>query len=173
MQLRGLLTGVTVANNILIRPAGCAPGKVIAIEGQGGFYPDGVNVIDNQLIQHTRGEAGDAVIASAQNTQNLRFSRNAFISRYAGMSFTADNMSQKLAMTAHGLTTKRGPCRLLNSGGALPTGLSTDADYYVIVVDANTIKLATSTSNAAAGIAVAFSDNGTGRTDSTCGYRPR
>lgn len=173
LQLRGLLTGVTVANNILIRPAGCAPGKVIAIEGQGGFYPDGVNVIDNQLIQHTRGEAGDAVIASAQNTQNLRFSRNAFISRYAGMSFTADNMSQKLAMTAHGLTTKRGPCRLLNSGGALPTGLSTDADYYVIVVDANTIKLATSTSNAAAGIAVAFSDNGTGRTDSTCGYRPR
>ncbi len=162
LQLRGLLTGVTVANNILIRPAGCAPGKVMAIEGQGGFFPDGVDVIDNQLVQHTHGQVGDAFIASAQNTNNLRFSRNALISRYAGLTFTADNATQALAITDHGLTTKRGPCRLLNSGGALPTGLSTDTDYYVIVVDANTIKLAASPSNAEAGTAVAFSDNGRG-----------
>jgi hypothetical protein len=162
LQLRGRLTGLTVANNILTRPPGCAPGKVMAIEGQGGFFPDGVDVIDNQLVQSTHGQAGDAFIASAQNTKNLRFSRNTLISRYAGLTFTADKTSQQLAITGHGLATKRGPCRLLNRGGALPAGLSSDTDYYVIVVNANTIKLATSSSNAAAGTAVAFSDNGTG-----------
>ena len=162
MQLRGLLTGVTVANNILIRPAGCAPGKVMAIEGQGGYYPDGVDVIDNQLVQYTHGQVGNAAIASVQNAKNLRFSRNALISRYAGLTFTADQTTEQLTITGHGLATRRGPCRLLNSGGALPTGLSTGTDYYVIVVDANTIKLATSSSNATAGTSVAFSDNGTG-----------
>lgn len=162
LQLRGLLTGVTVANNILIRPAGCAPGKVMAIEGQGGYYPDGVDVIDNQLVQYTHGQVGNAAIASVQNAKNLRFSRNALISRYAGLTFTADQTTEQLTITGHGLATRRGPCRLLNSGGALPTGLSTGTDYYVIVVDANTIKLATSSSNATAGTSVAFSDNGTG-----------
>ena len=85
------------------------------------------------------------------------------MSRYAGLTFIADQ--HDAAAGDYRTRTHyeaRGPCRLLNSGGALPTGLSTDTDYYVIVVDANTIKLATSASNAAAGTAVAFSDNGTG-----------
>lgn len=42
---------------------------------------------------------------------------------------------------------------LTNSGGALPTGLSA-TDYYVIRVDDNTIKLASSQANALAGTAV-------------------
>ena len=105
---------------------------------------------------------GDAAIASVQNTKNFRFSRNTLISRYAGLAFTADHTTQQLTITGHGLATRRGPCRLLNSGGALPTGLSTGTDYFVIVVDPDTIKLATSRSNAAAGIAVTFSGDGTG-----------
>jgi hypothetical protein len=53
--------------------------------------------------------------------------------------------------TAHGFTTGEGPIRLTNSGGALPTGLATGTDYWVIVDDADTIRLATSRANALAG----------------------
>lgn len=47
------------------------------------------------------------------------------------------------------------------STGTLPAGLSTGVDYYVIVVDANTIKLATSLANAQAGTAINITDYGT------------
>jgi hypothetical protein len=162
LQLRGLLKGVTVADNILIRPATAPPGKIVAIEGQGGSFPDGVDVIDNQLIQHTHGQEGDAFIASVRNAKNLRFSRNALISRYAGLTCTADHATDELTIVGHRLATERGPCRLLNEGGALPAGLAAETNYFVIAVDADTVKLATSVDDARAGNAVAFSDNGTG-----------
>lgn len=47
------------------------------------------------------------------------------------------------------------------TSGTLPTGLSA-TDYYVIVVDADTIKLATSAANALAGTAVNITGNGVG-----------
>lgn len=44
--------------------------------------------------------------------------------------------------------------QLTNSGGALPTGLATATDYYIIYVDANNIRFADSIENAAAGTQV-------------------
>jgi hypothetical protein len=44
--------------------------------------------------------------------------------------------------------------RLKNTGGALPGGLATNTDYYIIVTDADTIKFATSSANAVAGTAI-------------------
>lgn len=41
-----------------------------------------------------------------------------------------------------------------NAGGALPTGLSTSTDYYVIYIDANNIKLASSKANAISDTAI-------------------
>lgn len=67
-----------------------------------------------------------------------------------------------MTATAHGKQTGYGPVRLANSGGALPTGLSGSADYWLIVVDANTIKFATSAANALAGIAVDITGAGSG-----------
>jgi hypothetical protein len=65
-----------------------------------------------------------------------------------------------LTMTAHGqVTGSLGQC---TTTGGLPTGLSTSTNYYVIVVDANTIKLATSLANAVAGTAVDITGAGTG-----------
>jgi hypothetical protein len=119
-------------------------------------------VIDNQLVQHTQGHAGDAFIASVRNAKNLRFSRNSLISRYTGLTCTADHTTDQLMIAGHGLATRRGPCRLLNDGGALPTGLTAETNYFVIAIDADTVKLATSADDATAGTAVAFSDNGTG-----------
>jgi hypothetical protein len=55
---------------------------------------------------------------------------------------------------SHGLETKDGPYRLSNSGGALPTGLSTTQDYYIIKVDDDNYKFAESALLAGRGTAV-------------------
>lgn len=60
----------------------------------------------------------------------------------------------------HGLQT--GYQLQLTTTGALPTGLSASTTYYVIAVDANTFRLATSLANAAAGTAIATSGSQSG-----------
>ena len=80
----------------------------------------------------------------------------------ANLNFTADNTTNRLTATAHDMITGDGPFQLTNSGGALPTGLATGTDYWAILVDANTIQVASTFANAIAGTAVTFSDNGTG-----------
>lgn len=62
--------------------------------------------------------------------------------------------------TAHGFTT--GLAVQLTTSGALPTPLQLATNYYVIVLTANTFKLASSLANALAGTAVTLSDAGTG-----------
>jgi hypothetical protein len=52
-----------------------------------------------------------------------------------------------ITLSAHTLRTGV-KCTLTNSGGALPGGLAVSTNYYVIKVDANTIKLANSLDNA-------------------------
>jgi hypothetical protein len=59
-----------------------------------------------------------------------------------------DTDEDTITLTAHDFIT--GLKVALTTAGVLPTGLSA-TDYYVIVVDSNTIKLATSLANALAG----------------------
>lgn len=76
--------------------------------------------------------------------------------------FTADNTTEIFTAAAHGLQTGDGPVRVANSAGALPTGLVAATDYWVIRIDANTFKLATTFLNAIAGTFLLISTNGTG-----------
>lgn len=76
--------------------------------------------------------------------------------------FTATNADEKFHATAHGLQTGDGPLQVSNTGGALPTGLATLTNYFVITLDANTFMLATSLANALAGTNLAISTDGTG-----------
>jgi microcystin-dependent protein len=57
-----------------------------------------------------------------------------------------------LTLTSHGCLT--GDQIYLTTTGALPTGLTANTLYYVIYVDANTIRLATSRANAISGTAI-------------------
>ena len=69
--------------------------------------------------------------------------------------------TNELTITAHGLGT--GAKLQLTTGGTLPTGLSLLTDYWVINIDANTIKLATSFALAVAGTATPITvDTGLG-----------
>lgn len=57
-----------------------------------------------------------------------------------------------VSLTAHGFLT--GDMIYLTTTGALPTGLTANTVYYVIYVDANSFRLATSNANALAGTAI-------------------
>jgi hypothetical protein len=52
--------------------------------------------------------------------------------------------------------------RFTNSGGALPTGLSINTDYWLVRASATTARVATSFANALAGTTIAYTDAGTG-----------
>lgn len=73
-----------------------------------------------------------------------------------------DNTTEQLTITAHGLNTGDGFLRVYApTGGVIPGGLAPVTDYWVIVVSANVIKLATSSANALAGTAINITSNGT------------
>jgi hypothetical protein len=77
-----------------------------------------------------------------------------------------DTANEKLTATAHGLLTGD-RFRLRNVGGALPAAtpsLAMATDYFAILVDANNIKVATSSANAFAGTAVDLTGSGSGTT---------
>lgn len=75
--------------------------------------------------------------------------------------FTAVAATDVCTKTAHGMKTGL-KVQVSNSGGALPAGLSGATDYFVIVIDANTFKLASSLVNANAGTAIDLTTAGTG-----------
>lgn len=68
-----------------------------------------------------------------------------------------------LSVTAHGLSTGDGFLAVYSpDGGTLPAGLAAVTDYWAIVVDANTLKLASSSANALAGTAIDITTTGSG-----------
>ena len=80
---------------------------------------------------------------------------------YAGQTFTVTIASPGVVTKAgHGFT---GGERLrLSTTGALPTGLDTTSDYFVIFVDVNTFRLATSEANYVQGAAINTSGSQSG-----------
>lgn len=75
--------------------------------------------------------------------------------------FTASSSSGLLLTYTNDFNTLT-KVRFSNSGGALPTGLSTLTDYWLVRVSATTARVATSLANAIAGTVIAFTDAGTG-----------
>jgi len=77
--------------------------------------------------------------------------------------FTANATNDQLTSAGHGYTASgQDSVTLDNEGGALPSGLAKGLIYWIIYVDANTVKLATSQALAIAGTAIDFTTNGTG-----------
>lgn len=77
--------------------------------------------------------------------------------------------TNQITITAHGLTNGQGPV-FAASSATLPSGLAGDAPYWVIVVDSNTIQLASSLPNALAATAVSLGSTGTGSLTLTKGF---
>ena len=75
--------------------------------------------------------------------------------------FTASS-SSGLLLTYTNDFTNLTKVRFTNSGGALPTGLSTLTDYGLVRVSSTTARVATSLANAIAGTVISYTDAGTG-----------
>jgi hypothetical protein len=84
-------------------------------------------------------------------------------SSLASFASTAVNTSTNaINVTGHGLTTGQGPVWVSNQGGALPTGLVALTAYWVIMVDVDHFKLASSRANALAGTPISLTAQGSG-----------
>jgi len=79
-------------------------------------------------------------------------------SALAGKAFAANNTTDVLTAVGHGMTNGTRVRVRASTGGALPTGLAADTDYYVIAAAADTFQL----SAALGGAAVNFTTNGAG-----------
>lgn len=76
-----------------------------------------------------------------------------------GVASDVDVSANTITEATHGFTT--GLKGQASSTATLPAGLSAATDYFVIVIDANTYKLATTLNNALAGTAIDITDQGT------------
>lgn len=94
---------------------------------------------------HNEDDSGAGSIAEAQTNQ--------------GVASTVDVDANTIVIADHGFAT--GLKGQATSTGTLPAGLAGTTDYFVIVVDEDTIKLASSLSNANAGTAINITDQGT------------
>lgn len=61
----------------------------------------------------------------------------------ADLVFTADNASETFTSVGHGMESGDGPYRVSNAGGALPTGITADTNYWIVALTDDTFKLAT------------------------------
>lgn len=77
----------------------------------------------------------------------------------AGVATEVNPSANSVSIPSHGYTT--GAKLQLTTTGTLPAGLSTGTDYYIIAVDADTVKFASSQANALAGTAVDITGYGT------------
>lgn len=111
------------------------------------------NTIDGVVKSHNDGGAGSITVANT--TQ--------------GVNSIVDITADTLTLAAHGYTTGLKGQIAIDSG-SLPTGLSGSTDYFVIVVDANTVQLAASLADALAGTAIDLEDQGTA--DKTLTFTP-
>ena len=75
--------------------------------------------------------------------------------------FTTTFATDIVTSASHGLTTGQ-PIRVSTSASDLPAPLAAGTTYYVIWVDANTFKLATTNALAVAGTNITITDDGTG-----------
>ena len=78
----------------------------------------------------------------------------------SSQNFTADAPTDVITAAGHGYVT--GESVKLTTTGTLPGGLSLSTEYYVIYVDANTFKLASTYNNAVDGTQINILDAGTG-----------
>jgi hypothetical protein len=96
-----------------------------------------------------------AITGTGSNAQNTA----AATPLASGTASTVNTSNGNITIASHGLTT--GLKGQLTSTGTLPTGLSLATDYFIISIDTNTVRFASSLANAQAGTAITPSTQGT------------
>ena len=100
-------------------------------------------------------------------TFNLPDLRGVFPRGHVGLSDKSfaptdvNTATEEITITGHGFNRSGVPVRF-STTGTLPSPLAVDTDFFVIFVDANTIKVASTRANAIAGTAIDLTTQGTG-----------
>lgn len=120
-------------------------------------------VVDANTIKVATSNA-NAVAGTAVNITDVGVGEGQFTPQvFSNSSFNSNDVntgSEEITITAHGYVTGA-RVQVSTSSTSLPAPLAAATDYYVIRVDANTIKLATSVANALAGTAIDLTTVGT------------
>lgn len=103
-----------------------------------------LNGVVTEASPHNTGDTGAGSIGEVLSTP--------------GVASEVDVDANTVTIPTHGYTT--GLKGQLTTTGTLPTGLLTGTDYFIIAVDADTVKFATSLSNAQAGTAINITSQG-------------
>lgn len=98
--------------------------------------------------------------AAQRNVRNFAVEAVVTVNTPTAKTFTATAATDLLTTTAHGYET--GLKGQASTTTTLPAGLATTTDYFVIRIDADNYKLATSLANALAGTAIDITNTGTG-----------
>jgi len=145
--------------NFTLTPQTTASGNVILYVKNSAIFPFTLTGVGD-MAASTQGAASSG---------SMRFEARISSQVVSAFSeaFTADYTTGRLTTPGARSYTTGEKVLLSNVGGALPTGLSAGTSYYVISVSNNpgvsaVFKVASSIANAYAGIAVAFSTNGSG-----------
>jgi len=115
------------------------------------------------VVIESSGKGSNYAMDIRRANNNVSFQVNAtYVGTAAVLASSTDinDTTDTFTKTAHGYFT--GTKGQFTTSSALPTGLSTSTNYYVIVVDANNFKVASSLANALAGTAIDITDVGTG-----------
>jgi hypothetical protein len=100
--------------------------------------------------------ATNDVVGPIEVTGVERLSMACAIGLFAAGTFAASSLAANaVTITAHGYQT--GTLGQMTTAGTLPTGLALTTNYYIIVLDLNTVSFASSRANAIAGTAIAIS----------------
>ncbi len=118
----------------------------------GSAAPRGTDFTDCAWLDQSTGHLVAAANALVNSRRELTFTT---------FTFTADPATDICTAVAHGMETGDGIVRP-SSTGALPAGIAAATNHWMIKVDNDSFKLATSLANAYAGVAVDITDAGTG-----------
>lgn len=109
--------------------------------------------LSGTIITFRKDSASSSTTSDVSTVQRYEFVTTTYTSSFTFVDADVNVGNDTITEAAHGHATGT-PCTLSNSGGTLPGGLATLTTYYIIRVDANTIKLATSLANAVAGTGI-------------------
>ncbi len=150
--------GTSASASLTIQATNATTFTTITVDDTSGFADSGTLLIGSELITYTGKTATTftgctrASLGSTIGTHNL--SSNTIASS------NVNTGSNTITITGHGFTTGD-KIKYSNGGGANITGLTNNTDYFVISVDANTIKLASTESAAHAGTQIGLTGQGT------------
>lgn len=131
----------------------------IIVKKDGGDPADRSDAVKLAAMLFVGGTASPHLVAAVGTLTNKRYPVT-----FAPFTYTADAATDQLHAVAHGMETGDGTSTTSNAGGGLPGGLVAATPYYVVKIDVDNFKVATSLANAYASppVVVDITTAGTG-----------